>query len=139
MKSGVNILPIWSNWLRMRNGLPLSTSRLNLCRVFFPLIHRPGIAQGLLDGGDVCGCEGTYHCGAPLDNRLDGSCCIRPEGKEPVSPAFGIGFSRFLPPFRPLPVSYTHLDVYKRQARCLSCWRPYTLLSYRLLTEFKAS
>lgn len=26
-----------------------------------------------------------------------------------------------------------------RSARCLSCWRPYTLLSYRLLTEFKAS
>ena len=26
-----------------------------------------------------------------------------------------------------------------RSARCLSCWRPYTLLSYRLLSEFKAS
>lgn len=70
--------------------------------VFFPFLHRPGVAQGLFDGGDVCGCEGTDHRGAPLDNRLDGSRCIRPEGKEPVSPAFGIGFSRFPPPFRPL-------------------------------------
>lgn len=99
---------------------PYSTSR---SRSFFPsCIHTFGVVLGIsslamsqrslaysfrssIDRAlrrVLCGCEGTDHRGAPLNNRFDGSRCIRPEGKEPVSPAFGIGFSRFLPPFCPL-------------------------------------
>ena len=56
----------------------------------------------------------------------------------PAARAVLRGETAYVPAATVLPVSYTHLDVYKRQPRCrcaTDCWRPFSPTSRRRATH----
>lgn len=120
---------------------PYSTSR---SRSFFPsCIHTFGVVLGIsslamsqrslaysfrssIDRAlrrVLCGCEGTDHRVHRL--TIASMAAAASDQREK---------NLFLQRSALASAAFSH-----RSARCLSCWRPYTLLSYRLLSEFKAS